>query len=184
MVTWLTSRLVRYGILSVPKLIADCVTWVDVVWFSQCIPRHAFMVWLLMGERLKTQDRLKEWERNLNSNARLLCSLCKEQEDTHAHLFFFLFPYAFVICSRAAQLVSMPKWGPEWINIRDLLVSLANRNVARECNARLFGKPPRDVDQLWSTIYSTVTLKVLTLNFKDTHKVRILKDKWKVLKIA
>ncbi|XP_071694985.1 uncharacterized mitochondrial protein AtMg00310-like [Rutidosis leptorrhynchoides] len=34
--------------------------WFLVVWFSQCIPRHAFLMWLLMGERLKTH--LKSWE--------------------------------------------------------------------------------------------------------------------------
>ncbi|GKG05248.1 reverse transcriptase domain, reverse transcriptase zinc-binding domain protein, partial [Tanacetum coccineum] len=29
------------------------VKWSDVVWFSQCIPHHAFLVWLLIGENLK-----------------------------------------------------------------------------------------------------------------------------------
>ncbi|XP_071719040.1 uncharacterized protein [Rutidosis leptorrhynchoides] len=42
---------------------ADQVLWVNLVWFSQCVQRHSFMVWLLMGERLKTQDKLKIWER-------------------------------------------------------------------------------------------------------------------------
>ncbi|XP_071699771.1 uncharacterized protein [Rutidosis leptorrhynchoides] len=39
---------------------ATCVPWFNVVWFKQCIPRHAFVVWLLMDTRLKTQDKLKD----------------------------------------------------------------------------------------------------------------------------
>ncbi|XP_071699904.1 uncharacterized protein [Rutidosis leptorrhynchoides] len=41
------------------RLRALKVNWFQVVWFSQCIPRHAFIMWLLIGERLKTQDKLK-----------------------------------------------------------------------------------------------------------------------------
>ncbi|XP_071726886.1 uncharacterized protein [Rutidosis leptorrhynchoides] len=60
--------------------------WYHVVWFSHCIPKHAFVMWLLMGERLKTQDRLKPWE--LRANPILKCSLCNDCMDSHAHLFF------------------------------------------------------------------------------------------------
>ncbi|XP_071727488.1 uncharacterized protein [Rutidosis leptorrhynchoides] len=38
---------------------ADEVTWVSVVWFSLSIPKHAFVMWLLMNEKLKTQDKVK-----------------------------------------------------------------------------------------------------------------------------
>ncbi|XP_071728526.1 uncharacterized protein [Rutidosis leptorrhynchoides] len=37
----------------------NIVSWFSVVWFSQCIPRHAFLLWLVMGERLKTHDKMK-----------------------------------------------------------------------------------------------------------------------------
>ncbi|XP_071695374.1 uncharacterized protein [Rutidosis leptorrhynchoides] len=38
------------------------VPWFSVVWYSQCVPRHAFLLWLVLGEKLKTQDKLKPWE--------------------------------------------------------------------------------------------------------------------------
>ncbi|XP_071712920.1 uncharacterized protein [Rutidosis leptorrhynchoides] len=41
---------------------AASVDWFKLVWFSQCVPKHAFIMWLLMGERLKTQDKLKPWD--------------------------------------------------------------------------------------------------------------------------
>lgn len=31
--------------------------WARLVWFSQCIPRHAFIVWVAMHGKLKTQDK-------------------------------------------------------------------------------------------------------------------------------
>nr|GEZ01739.1 hypothetical protein [Tanacetum cinerariifolium] len=34
---------------------SDVVNWCDVVWFSNCIPRHAFHLWLVAKRRLKTQ---------------------------------------------------------------------------------------------------------------------------------
>ncbi|GKA17314.1 taxadiene 5-alpha hydroxylase [Tanacetum coccineum] len=41
---------------------SNSIDWLDVVWFSQSIPRNAFLIWLLMGERLKTQDKLRAWD--------------------------------------------------------------------------------------------------------------------------
>nr|GEW43702.1 hypothetical protein [Tanacetum cinerariifolium] len=38
------------------------VTWENVVWFSNCIPRHAFNLWLIMKRRLKTRDNLTSWD--------------------------------------------------------------------------------------------------------------------------
>ncbi|GJZ78974.1 ycf3-interacting protein 1, chloroplastic [Tanacetum coccineum] len=36
----------------------DKVNWFDVVWFASCIPRHAFSIWLVVKQKLKTQDRV------------------------------------------------------------------------------------------------------------------------------
>jgi hypothetical protein len=64
----------------------DCpkVLWYKHVWFSQCIPRHAFVIWMAMRGRLKTKDRISKWF-NVTS---VLCSLCNNDDETHGHLFF------------------------------------------------------------------------------------------------
>lgn len=50
------------------------VSWCDAVWFSQCIPRHVFLVWLIMRRSLKTHDRLKAWNISVGVNiANLKC---------------------------------------------------------------------------------------------------------------
>ncbi|GJY89211.1 hypothetical protein Tco_0503839 [Tanacetum coccineum] len=40
----------------------NLVSWYDFVWFHACIPRHAFNMWLIFKQRLRTQDCLRSWE--------------------------------------------------------------------------------------------------------------------------
>ena len=37
------------------------VNWHNSVWFPQAIRRHAFIVWLVIHDRLDTQDKLHKW---------------------------------------------------------------------------------------------------------------------------
>ncbi|XP_022019593.1 uncharacterized protein LOC110919635 [Helianthus annuus] len=65
------------------------VTWVNGVWFSQCIPRHSFHLWLVIKNKLKTQDRLPIWEAGSETNLRLMCCpFCRSDRDSRDHLFF------------------------------------------------------------------------------------------------
>jgi hypothetical protein len=72
-------NLIRYRLLE--------VAWANVVWFSQCIPRHAFLVWLVMRGKLQTQDKILGWYRRKNMNM-MCCLLCYYNIDSHSHLFF------------------------------------------------------------------------------------------------
>ena len=58
--------------------------WHRVVWFKKRIPRHAFITWLVMRERMVTRDRLISWGMNVPSTC-LLCATCDE---TAPHIFF------------------------------------------------------------------------------------------------
>nr|GEW34657.1 ribonuclease H-like domain-containing protein [Tanacetum cinerariifolium] len=48
------------------------------------IPRHAFILWFACKKRLLTQDRMDRW----NDRGELNCAFCKNQKDSHSHLFF------------------------------------------------------------------------------------------------
>ncbi|GJY92695.1 RNA-directed DNA polymerase, eukaryota, reverse transcriptase zinc-binding domain protein [Tanacetum coccineum] len=61
------------------------VEWYRIVWFSHCIPRHAFYIWLVMCNSLRTQDKLGGWDSSGNG---LNCPLCGNQPDSHSYLFF------------------------------------------------------------------------------------------------
>nr|GEZ71967.1 hypothetical protein [Tanacetum cinerariifolium] len=59
-------------------------SWCGVVWFSHCIPRHAFILWLAILGRLSTQDILAKWYPGRMD----LCAFCEECPDSHEQLFF------------------------------------------------------------------------------------------------
>ncbi|GKE02345.1 putative reverse transcriptase domain-containing protein, partial [Tanacetum coccineum] len=66
------------------RVCSETVPWAKLVWFSQCIPRHAFMVCLVIHGRLKTQNLMGIWEKNGD----MRCVFCKNVSDSHDHLFF------------------------------------------------------------------------------------------------
>ncbi|GKC11904.1 CASP-like protein 4A3 [Tanacetum coccineum] len=64
----------------------DRVNWFAVVWFASCIPRHAFNLWLVVKQKLKTQDRVTWWD--VLGSLPSVCPLCEVVPDSHNHLFF------------------------------------------------------------------------------------------------
>ncbi|GKC31525.1 reverse transcriptase zinc-binding domain-containing protein, partial [Tanacetum coccineum] len=48
------------------------VRWKDLVWFSQNIPKHAFILWLAIKGSLTTQDKIRKW----GSYDMMACPLC------------------------------------------------------------------------------------------------------------
>ncbi|GJY60082.1 sodium/hydrogen exchanger 6 [Tanacetum coccineum] len=47
---------------------ADVVYWYHVVWFPHCIPWHVIHIWLVVKEKLKTRDRLRQWDVGPNTD--------------------------------------------------------------------------------------------------------------------
>ncbi|GJZ43384.1 reverse transcriptase domain, reverse transcriptase zinc-binding domain protein [Tanacetum coccineum] len=62
------------------------VNWYKVVWFASCIPRHAFNFWLVIKQRLKTQDKVARWD--MSDSLLTVCPLCELVSNSHEHLFF------------------------------------------------------------------------------------------------
>nr|GEZ60312.1 hypothetical protein [Tanacetum cinerariifolium] len=60
------------------------VNWNKVVWFSQCNPRMAFIMWMDIRRRLQTQDKVMAWSNDQN----MKCPLCKMVNVSRNHLFF------------------------------------------------------------------------------------------------
>nr|XP_043611668.1 uncharacterized protein LOC122583314 [Erigeron canadensis] len=73
---------------------ADRVSWSNIVWFAGQIPKHAFILWLVFMKKLKTQDRMQNWDIQGRDPNELKCLLCNTQQDSHGHLFFDC-PYFF-----------------------------------------------------------------------------------------
>ncbi|GKA27785.1 RNA-directed DNA polymerase, eukaryota, reverse transcriptase zinc-binding domain protein [Tanacetum coccineum] len=59
------------------------VKWKHIVWFPQCNPKQAIILWMAIQGKLLTQDRMKQVQKG-----KLKCSLCNSCPDSHDHLFF------------------------------------------------------------------------------------------------
>ncbi|XP_071739689.1 uncharacterized protein [Rutidosis leptorrhynchoides] len=149
-------------------------------------------LWLLMREKLKTQDRIKEWE---ISNQTLLCPLCNLCADSQSHLFFAC-AYSHDVWKKAKQLINIDVQGNDWLQISNFLASgpINNSNfivaklmfagsvyfIWQERNSRLFKGRKRTVDRLFEDIYATVRLKLLSVRFKESSQTKLLKIAWKL----
>ncbi|GKD29653.1 reverse transcriptase zinc-binding domain-containing protein, partial [Tanacetum coccineum] len=101
------------------------VPWYNVVWFSNMIPRHAFIVWLLMLGRLPTQDMISKWHPNKD----MKCTLCNEEMDSHHHLFFKC-KYTEKVWNEAKIKCQVKERRNEWKCILEELIKMPNkRNI-------------------------------------------------------
>ncbi|XP_071699770.1 uncharacterized protein [Rutidosis leptorrhynchoides] len=122
--------------------------------------------------------------------------MCNGQPDSHDHLFFKCL-FSAQLHMKFGQLAMMPDWCCSWKSTRDTFIPFAARNLSRmvvpkivfaatvyfiwqERNSRLFGGKARSVDQMFEIIFSTVRMKLLSLKFKESYNVRVMKDNWKV----
>ncbi|XP_062104126.1 uncharacterized protein LOC133815286 [Humulus lupulus] len=64
--------------------IQDQVNWSKEVWGRLNTPKHSFVLWLAIQDRLKTKERLYRF--NVLPDAR--CQFCTVEDETIAHLFF------------------------------------------------------------------------------------------------
>ncbi|PWA36797.1 reverse transcriptase zinc-binding domain-containing protein [Artemisia annua] len=107
------------------------VNWFDVVWFSQCIPRHAFLIWLLMGERLKTQDKLRTYDVDATATIKdIRCPLCELTQDNHSHLFFEC-SYSSHVWNKVKPLLFILSPDNAWKSFVGAIQPIAHKNSAR-----------------------------------------------------
>ncbi|GKD02507.1 reverse transcriptase domain, reverse transcriptase zinc-binding domain protein [Tanacetum coccineum] len=96
---------------------ADIVNWYNVVWFPYCIPRHAIHMWLVFQQKLKTQDRLRQWGVSPSIDLNMLkCPLCDLVLDSHDHLFFEC-AFSSQVWSKVRALCGMDSIPPRLIDV-------------------------------------------------------------------
>ncbi|GKA14481.1 putative RNA-directed DNA polymerase [Tanacetum coccineum] len=107
---------------------ANEVDWFYLVWSHHFIPRHAIHVWLIMKRRLKTHDRMRQWDVGLDIDLNLFrCSLCKAQPDSHDHLFFEC-PYSSRVWLQVFHMVDIQFGSSKWCDIMDVLLPISKQS--------------------------------------------------------
>ncbi|GJR21950.1 reverse transcriptase domain, reverse transcriptase zinc-binding domain protein [Tanacetum coccineum] len=174
------------------------VMWADVVWFSNCIHRHAFNLWLIMKRRLKTQDSLSSWDL-ASPIAALNCSLCDSQPDSHDHLFFEcsfskqvwkhmmdlagVSPVIYNIYAAISSILPIAKRRTWDSVIIKLVIASTAYFLWQERNLRLFKNNKRSVAQVIECITSSIRLKLLSCRFKKSKRGLVLMRHWKIPEI-
>ncbi|KAJ0479479.1 putative RNA-directed DNA polymerase [Helianthus annuus] len=165
------------------------VNWVSIVWFPQCIPRHAFLVWLIMRRKLLTQDKILKWDLARRKNMNMMCCLlCYADVDSHDHLFFeckFSTQVWNPVRAKADMVDVDPKWSSivSWLMTRRrsktassyvarLLVGATAYIIWQERNARLFKNQTRPPEAISEVILKIVRYKLMGVKFKSCATVK------------
>ncbi|XP_022019023.1 uncharacterized protein LOC110919054 [Helianthus annuus] len=173
------------------------VAWVNMVWYGQCIPRHSFHLWLVLKNKLKTQDRLAVWEAGSETNLRLMCCpLCNYGRDSRDHLFFQ--------CSYAAKIWSIVKEKVDMVNVNDswssimawielnassktlehivckLVVAASTYFIWQERNNQLFSNIHRKEEMVAQIILDMVRLRIMSFKIGRHGNYRKLLETWGV----
>nr|XP_043625571.1 uncharacterized protein LOC122596997 [Erigeron canadensis] len=138
------------------------VDWAEAVWFSHCIPRHAFMMWLIMRNKLLTQDRILLWSPTRRKNMDVWCHM-RGWANMHG---------------------VQPDWNSimQWLIARAksrsignvigrLVVAASAYYIWQERNNRIFKNHARPPDILAKLIQDTVRSRLWKLRFKKTARV-------------
>lgn len=99
------------------------VTWWKLVWYSQCIPKHAFILWLAINNRLATQDRIQKW----GNYAVNRCHLCKKDTEDLEHLFFSC-EFSEGVWNKVKVLAAIQRSMVKWYDIIQDLTNSHNGN--------------------------------------------------------
>ncbi|GJS80066.1 RNA-directed DNA polymerase, eukaryota, reverse transcriptase zinc-binding domain protein [Tanacetum coccineum] len=165
--------------------------WTGMVWYAQCIPKHAFVLWMAVQGRLLTQDRIMKWK----PNAILLCPLCEECNDSHEHLFFKcklsekIWKYLQAkLCRKYSmdwqtvivEMSQLKKSKNIWCIVSKLVCGAAVYYLWNERNSRLFGGIKKTEDALCHEIEETIRLNLMSVKVKESAAVRHVEDQWKI----
>ncbi|GJU36268.1 hypothetical protein Tco_1184622 [Tanacetum coccineum] len=143
----------------------DVVLWHRIVWFSYYIPRHAFHLWLVMRNSLRTQDKLRQWDI-------WLCVRGLAGMDTVSHnlhdIIDCLQPMARKRITRSI--------------ISKLVLAASLYFIWIERNNHLLKNSKKSPEEVIDIIMVTIRLKLITFWFKNTSMVNLLLARWKMPK--
>ncbi|GJZ73137.1 RNA-directed DNA polymerase, eukaryota, reverse transcriptase zinc-binding domain protein, partial [Tanacetum coccineum] len=138
---WLTLR------ESWPK-----VKWCQVIWFSQCNPKQAIILWMAVQKKLLTQDRmgrrLKDWN-NLNS-----------------------------LNDAVNHIAAIKQKNNIWKIMDKFIISSVVYTVWRERNRRSFQNVSSSDEEVTRTIIDNITNMLKSIKVKKSSEVLTMAQQW------
>ncbi|GJR98086.1 RNA-directed DNA polymerase, eukaryota, reverse transcriptase zinc-binding domain protein [Tanacetum coccineum] len=129
------------------------IIWHKMVWFSQCIPKHAFILWVAMQRRLSTQDRLLQWQPNKKKmNVDSLPSV---------------------------EVLNQVRWNNSiWSVVKRLCVGALVYYIWQERNAKHFKNETRSGECVQGLIEEIVKMRLMSLTVKDSKAINKVEEIW------
>ncbi|XP_071719592.1 uncharacterized protein [Rutidosis leptorrhynchoides] len=166
------------------------VVWHHVIWFKGFDPKHAFVLWLAVLNKLGTQDRLSKWyPYNVYR-----CVLCENSVDSVRHLFFQCSYSIKVWYGMKSKLIfkGIPDNLPEivqrlsdypfscniWNIINRMVLAASVYFLWHERNCRLFRSEKRSEEEVCRLIQDFIKCKILTLKVKKSKVVNRAASIW------
>lgn len=160
--------------------------WTQTIWYTQCIPKHSFILWLAVQKKLLTHDGMAKW----GSYDLSVCALCME----YNHLFFQC-KYAAAIWedlkllmqtrivstdwnSIVYEMADNPCGNSIWSVVRRLGLAACVYFIWQERNRRIFKDEKRDWKVVLERIVDTVRLKMMSLKVKKSSAVEQVSKEW------
>ncbi|GJV71895.1 RNA-directed DNA polymerase, eukaryota, reverse transcriptase zinc-binding domain protein [Tanacetum coccineum] len=161
---------VQFSVKEAWKVLRDDVPkvmWYKHVWFSQCIPRHSFILWMALKGRLKTQDRISS------------CGFAQGVWNKLKSM-FRLDDLSFVCAEIVSGIAIRKANNTLWSIIQRLIFGAAVYFIWQERNFRLFRCEERSADKVFDIIMDTVRLRLLGLKIKRSPEVDKAATIWKL----
>lgn len=168
------------------------IHWNHLVWFSNLIPKHSFILWLAIRRKLMTQDRMQMWQMDGNVN----CPFCHDQKDSVDHLFFECGFCREVLRYFIRKGVSIPegiRWDEvvlfaanRWIGksigaiVNKLVLGSLIYFIWQERSVRLFQSQQRSLCQVIELVEEAVRFKILGLKVKRNRRVLHILEVWNI----
>ena len=162
------------GVWSVIRPKKGKVTWHKLVWSTFNVPKHAFISWLAVQNRLPTKDRLRAWGIVMDGR----CAFCNEHE-TRDHLFFGC-PFTKELWTKVLQMSGLQRkvltWDQEleWAvkklrgkalisNLLKIAWSALIYNIWRERNCRTYAQKTGSPEQILNNVIEAVRCRLSRL---------------------
>ncbi|GJV03652.1 RNA-directed DNA polymerase, eukaryota, reverse transcriptase zinc-binding domain protein [Tanacetum coccineum] len=163
--------------------------WYPVIWYNMSIPKHTFVVWMALQNKLMTQENIAKWK----DDDGMKCSLCQCCMDSIEHL-FFMCPYTNAVWGEIQkmlnvqlsyvwhiivdELIGLPNNKNVWSIVRRLVFGAAVYFIWQERNRRMFQNEKREVKNVVEIIKETVRLKLASFVVKNGRTVRNVEAVW------
>ena len=169
------------------------VDWYDIVWFSNCTPKHSFIMWMAIQGRLSTQERLHQWY----PEKIMACPLCEKCLDSLNHLFFECH-YSGKLWRTLKEKAGYSYLPDKWDDIISSLTIIRHNKAIRsvliriilaacvyfvwnERNKRSFTSEGIDNRELIENVINHVRLKLSSLKVKKSAQIVEVSKQWDVL---